>query len=78
MNVEVSGFARATLPRHDVRCTQRCGIGYAGQRASALLILDQARAENILADAMDDKPFGLGGCRQALDLRLELPKRCIR
>jgi hypothetical protein len=51
-------------PGHDVGGTQQGGIGDAGDRAAGAPIIHQGRAEDVLADALDDEPLGLGRLRQ--------------
>ena len=64
-------------PRHDVGGTQQGGIGDAGDRAAAAPVIDQRGAENVLADALNDEPLGLGRLRQACGLRAKPGERGV-
>src|SRR5579863_173031 len=52
-------------PRNDVGGAQQSRIADAGDRAAASPVVDQGAAEDVLTDALDDEPLGLGGLRQA-------------
>jgi hypothetical protein len=47
-----------------VRGAQQGGIGDAGNRAAASPIINQRGAKDVLADALEDEPFGFGSLRQ--------------
>ena len=65
-------------PRDDVGGPQQLRIGDAGDRAAAALIIHQRSAEDVLADALDDEPLGLGRLRQTGNLRAKTGERASR
>ncbi len=61
MNVETLSVVVEFAPGDDVRRAEESWIGDAGERASALPVVHEAVAEDVLADPLDDETFGFGG-----------------
>ena len=64
MDIEALRIVVALRPGHDVRGAQQGRIGDARHRAALAPISEQRPPEDILADALDDDPFGLRSARQ--------------
>ena len=62
---------------HDVGGPQQGGIGDAGDGAAASPIIHQRCAEDVLADALDDEPLGLGRLREACGPRAKSGERGV-
>lgn len=77
MNVEALGVGFASLPGDDMRGPQESRVGNAGQGAAGLPVLQEASAEDVLADALDLQAFGFGFLRQLLGLRLKFHQRRV-
>lgn len=77
MNVEALGVGFASFPGDDVRGPQESRVGNAGQGAAGLPVFHEARAEDVLADALDMEAFGFGGLGQRLGLRLKFHQRRV-
>jgi hypothetical protein len=71
-------FIGALGPWHDMRGAQQRRLRNAGERATAAPVVHQGIAENVLADALDDQPLGLGRLRQGGDLGAKARKRRVR
>ena len=63
--------------RHDVGGAQQGEVGDAGNRAATAPIIHQRSAEDVLADALDDEPLGLGRLRQTGGLRAKSRERGV-
>jgi|APFEC2959095136_1045048.scaffolds.fasta_scaffold02680_3 hypothetical protein len=72
VNIEPLGVAGAILPRYDLGGAQQRGVQDAGQGVASLPVLNQPRPEYVLANALYDKPLGLGGPRKLFDLGLNV------
>ena len=76
MDVEALLVA-AVGPGHDVRGAQQRRIGDAGERAATAPVIHQGIAEDVLADALDHQPLGLGGSRKARRLGVKARERRV-
>jgi hypothetical protein len=76
-DVEALGVAGAVGPGLDVARAEQLWDGEAGDGAAALPVLEQAVAEEVLADALDDEALGLGGLRQRCGLLLEAVEQLV-
>ena len=57
MDVEPLGIAFAICPRDDVRGAQQGRVGNPGKRTTALPIVHQTSAKDVLTDPLYDQPF---------------------
>ena len=77
-DVEALRVRVAVGPGLDVARAQQLGHPKAGDRATAVPVLEQAVAEDVLTDSPDDQAFGFRRPRQVRDLGLEDVKQRVR
>ena len=78
MDVEAFRVGFAFGPGDDVGGAEQGWVGDSGQRATGLPVVEQAVAEDVLADALDGEALDFGGPGESGGLMLEDVQRRIR
>src|SRR5690606_6154840 len=77
VDVEALVVVGAVLPGHDVGGAQEGLVADAGERTAAAPVLEQGRAKEVLAEALNQQALGLGPARQLRGFGAKAPERRI-
>src|SRR5690606_13745509 len=77
VDVEALVVVGAVLPGHDVGGSQEGLVADAGERTAAAPVLEQGRAKEVLAEALNQQALGLGPAWQLRGFGAKAPERRI-